>query len=70
MPYQKRDKAMSRFITQAVFNGTQIQLRLPGNSIDDVMLKARKHKLRCVRNCKVFMFYNRKTGKLVDMRFN
>lgn len=64
------DYTMSRFIIKAVCNGVEIPLRIPGNSIDKLVPKLRRHKLRSVRECKVFMFYSRKTGKLVDMRIN
>jgi hypothetical protein len=50
--------------------GCMVTLNEPGNSIDAVMKRIRKNKLRSVRECKMFLFYNRSTGKLVTMRFN
>lgn len=60
----------SKFITQAIANGTKVTLNIPGASVDKVMVKLRRNKLRCVRECSVFMFYSRKTGSLVDSRIN
>jgi thymidylate kinase len=60
----------SRFLVQAMTKGCMVTLNEPGNSIDAVMKRIRKNKLRSVRECKMFLFYNRSTGKLVTMRFN
>lgn len=59
---------MTQYITKAVFNGTSIEYAIPGKDVDSVMLKIRKH--RELRNASVFLFFNRKTGKLVTARVN
>lgn len=61
---------MTRFITHAIGNGTKVQLAISGSSVDAVMRKVRRYKLKSVRECKVFMFYNRTNGKLVESRIN
>jgi hypothetical protein len=58
----------TRYITQAVYNGTKQNYAISGMSVDDVMKKARK--IRELRNATVFLFINRKSGKMVDARFN
>lgn len=59
---------MSRFITRAVYNGTKQDYNVAGKSIDAVMLRVRK--IKELRNASVFLFINRKTGKIVDARVN
>lgn len=59
---------MTKYITEAIFNGTKTRLAISGNSIDGIMLKVRKD--RTVRNASLFLFYSRKTNELVDARFN
>lgn len=58
----------TRFITSAVYNGTHQNYAIHGKSVDDIMIRIRKHKH--LRTASVFMFYSRKTGKLVDVRGN
>ncbi len=59
---------MTRLITQAVYNGTKQNYAIAGMNVDAIMLKARK--MRALRNASIFMFFDRKTGKLVDVRWN
>jgi hypothetical protein len=59
---------MTRFITHAVFNGTALKLAVPGKDIDAVMLRLRRKKE--LRAASVFMFYSRKTDKLIEVRGN
>lgn len=59
---------MTQYITRAVFNGTGIELAVPGKNIDSIMLKLRKK--RELRNASVFLFISRKTAKIVDARVN
>jgi len=58
----------SRFVVVAVFNGTKCKMSIPGNSIDKVMLRLRKDKT--ARNASAFLFFNRRTGNLVESRVN
>lgn len=59
---------MTKYITEAVFNGTKLRLAVPGSSVDNVMKHLRKDKT--VKNASVFVFYSRKTGKLINARMN
>lgn len=59
---------MSKLITHAIYNGTKLELAVAGANVDSVMLKLRKK--RELRNASAFLFFNRKTGKLVDSRIN
>lgn len=58
----------TRLVTKAVFMGTTMSLRIPGNDVDTVMKRLRK--MQEVRNAIYFYFYNRKSGKMVDARVN
>ena len=58
----------TRFVVQAVFSGTSLRLAVPGKSVDSIMSKLRKKKE--VRNATCFLFYNRSTEKLADVRMN
>lgn len=59
---------MSKYITQAVYNGTKQDYAISGNSVDSVMKKVRK--IKPLRNAALFIFYDRKTMVLVDARMN
>lgn len=59
---------MTKLITQAVFNGTKQNYSISGSSVDKLMLKIRRK--RELQNASVFLFFNRKTGKMVDVRMN
>lgn len=59
---------MTRLITQAVFNGTKQNFAFSGMSVDKCYQKAIKDKV--ARKATVFLFFNRKTGKMIDVRFN
>ena len=59
---------MTKLITQAVFNGTKQNYAISGMNADQIMRKARK--MRELRNASCFLFFNRKTGKMVDVRMN
>lgn len=59
---------MTKYITQAVFNGTKQDYAIAGASINRIMLKV--HRKRELRNASVFLFFSRKTGKMVDVRMN
>jgi len=60
---------MSKFVTHAIFNGTKVALNIPGSTVDKVMVKLRRNRLKSIRNAECFLFYKRKTGNLVDSRF-
>jgi len=59
---------MTKYITQAVYNGTKQNYAIAGSSVDNIMLKVRKK--RELRNATVFIFFHRKTGALITARFN
>lgn len=59
---------MTRLITTAIYNGTKQSYAISGMTVDKCMAKISK--MRNLRNVSVFMFYSRKTGKLVDVRFS
>ena len=59
---------MTKLITQAVFNGTKQNYAIAGLNADQIMRKARR--MKELRNASVFLFFNRKTGKMVDVRMN
>lgn len=59
---------MTKLIVRVVFGGTKQDYAISGASADSVMKKLRK--MREVRAASCFVFYNRKTGKMVDSRMN
>lgn len=63
---------MTRYKVTAVFNGTELNLSIPGNSIDRVMERIRHTRSikNMVRTATMFLFYSRANGSLVDCRFN
>lgn len=59
---------MTQYITQAVFNGTKQNYAVSGKTVDEVMKK-----LCCKKDLRpafCFLFFSRKTGKMVDVRMN
>jgi protein tyrosine phosphatase len=61
---------MAKFLTHVISNGTKVAMNVPGNTVDNIMKKLRRNRLQCVRNADIYLFYNKKTGILVDSRFN
>lgn len=59
---------MSKYITQAVYGGTKQNYAVNGSTVDSIMLRLRKRKE--FRNASCFLFFSRKTGKMVDVRMN
>ena len=68
LEFEVKTMKQTRYITQAVYNGTKQDYAISGGSVDKIMLKVRKK--RELRNATVFIFFLRKTGKMVDARFN
>ena len=59
---------MTRFITQAVFNGTKQNYAISGATVDSIMKAIRRKKE--LRNATCFLFFSRKTATMVDVRMN
>ena len=59
---------MTKYITRAIFNGTKLDLSVSGRDVNAIMSRLRRK--RELRNASVFLFISRRTGKIVDSRFN
>lgn len=59
---------MTKYITQAVYNGTKQNYAISGRDVDSILKAARKRKE--LREATCFLFYSRRTGNLIDVRMN
>lgn len=59
---------MTKYITQAVYNGTKQDYAISGRDVNSIMKTARR--MKALREASCFIFFSRKTGKMVDVRMN